>query len=76
MHVPSYEVFGVVTDVDVIREVKALLPANNLAVDVLPVLCAEGRPAYETLKHDRAEGPLFPQDQRLSQASQWNTAGR
>lgn len=55
VYIPSYEMFGHSADLDIVGEVEGLLPADNLPVDVLPVFCAERRPADETFEHDGAE---------------------
>lgn len=53
--VPSYQVFGIVADLDVIWKVKALLPVDNFTVDILPVVGAKRRPAHKTFEHDGSE---------------------
>lgn len=48
----------------VVGKVQAGGVVDDLAVDVLSVLGAEWRPAYEALEHDGAEGPLSRVQQR------------
>lgn len=57
--IPSNQMFRVVADLDIVGEVKTLLPVDNLPVHVLPMVCAERWPAHEALEHDGAEGPLL-----------------
>lgn len=52
---PSDQVLGGAVDFHVVWEVEALAPVDDLAVDVLPVIGAKGRPADEALEHDCAE---------------------
>ena len=53
----SYEVFGVFAQRDVFGEVEGVWPVDDLAVGVMRVFGAEGRPADKTLEHDCAGGP-------------------
>lgn len=56
--IPSYQMLRQPADLDIVGKVERLLPADNLPVDVLPVLGTERRPANEALEHDGAERPL------------------
>lgn len=53
--VPSDQVLGVVTDTNIVWEIKAVLPVDYLPIDVSSIFRAERGPADETLKHNCAE---------------------
>lgn len=55
--IPSDKVFSLGANLLVWWEVQVPAPVDNLAIRVRWLLCAEWRPADETLKHDGAHGP-------------------
>ena len=54
---PPDEALGRRRQLDVVGEVQALPPVDDLAVRVVAVLGTEGRPAHEALVHDGAQRP-------------------
>lgn len=54
---PSDEVLRFSAQFLVVREVQVTLPVNNFAVRVVRLLCAERRPADQTLEHNRSHAP-------------------
>lgn len=49
--------FCCMTERDIFRKVKSFAPIDDLAVGVMRVFGAEGRPADETFEHDGSDGP-------------------
>jgi hypothetical protein len=54
---PSNEVLGLRSKLNVLRKVKSLAPVDNLAICVMCFLGAERRPTNLTFEHDRAQTP-------------------
>ena len=54
---PANQVLGFGAELDVVGEVERLSPVDNLAIRVVAVFGAEGRPADQALKHDGTERP-------------------
>lgn len=52
---PANQIFGLVAEVDVIREHEVVLPMNDLLVRLMCGFGAERWVADKTFEHDRAE---------------------
>lgn len=54
---PSNQILRLHAQCNIIREVQALPPVDNLAVCIVTVLGTEWRPAHQALEHDRSQAP-------------------
>lgn len=55
--IPSYQILRLRAQRDIIGEVQALSPVDNLAVRIMAVLGAERWPAHQTFEHNGSQTP-------------------